>query len=582
MSLSTTLIRSHKLRSSLFAGLLIVGATLTSADGRTTVAAPAPAAPAVAAVTAPMPATMTNDLQSQFLNAPTGSKLEYWVILKEQADTRNTIPNTQWADKGWYVYNALKNAAERTQPAVLQTINSLVATDQISSVHSFWIINSFVLTGDYASAQALAAHPAVAKVRAPGKYEIFDAPQEISPAALAAVGRLSNAPTGAGPLAALAALAPDVPLTVQHNLNEVHAPQAWALGYTGSGITVGQMDTGVRWTHENVNARYRGVVAPPDPGNIHDYNWLDGYSTFTVPTDNNGHGTHTMGTIVGTSPNPTYGNTGTAPGAQWMAVRICATSSCDLTPIMNGFQWILAPTRVNGTQARPDLRPRISSNSWGNSTCNDAEFQTGVTNWVNAGIFPDFATGNSGPGAGSVGVPAAYPNSWGTGNLDTSTSNWTINSSSSRGPSCWDNSIRPQAIAPGTSICSSVNGSDTSYSCSYTGTSMATPHIAGALAVLLSKNTNETIPQLMYAITSTAFFSPTWGTRPNNNYGWGAAANGCRAGRNPRTRHGHADGDRHLADRHPHQYRDANAASLRNSNGDGDDGSLLGLRDHHR
>ena len=77
------------------------------------------------------------------------------------------------------------------------------------------------------------------------------------------------------------------------------------------------------------------------------------------------------------------------------------------------------------------------------------------------------------------------------------------------------------AVAPGVNICSSINSSDTAYSCGYQGTSMAAPHITGAVAVLLQKNQDLTSPQLMFALTSTAFFSPTWGTLPNNNYGWG-------------------------------------------------------------
>lgn len=390
----------------------------------------------------------------------------------------------------------------------------------VSRIQSFWIINSIVVEGDLASARAMAASPDVVQVTELPVATISDAPGTLSTKAQAIVNEaLAETKTQRG-----AHVNPLAPLVIQPNLGAIRAPLAWAQGYDGTGILVSQMDTGVRWTHEALSARYRGNVAPPDPANIHDYSWYDGYLVSTVPIDQQGHGTHVMGTIVGTSPNAAYGNIGVAPGAIWTTVRICGLDGgpyCDGDAMLRGFQWMLAPTRVGGTQdPRPDLRARVSNNSWGGDGCDEA-FRPAVQNWVSAGIFPDFANGNSGPGAGTVGHPANYPESWGTGNLDTSTSGWTINPSSSRGPSPCDSSIRPHAMAPGTNICSSVPGSNATYDCTYTGTSMAAPHVAGAVAILLQKNSSLTVPQLMFALTNTAFFSSTWGTRPNNDYGWG-------------------------------------------------------------
>src|SRR5262249_50151324 len=157
-------------------------------------------------------------------------------------------------------------------------------------------------------------------------------------------------------------------------------------------------------------------------------NWFDGYGAgATTPLDQAGHGSHTMGTIIGTSPNAAYGNIGVARAAMWMTVRVCGlngSNSCDTNAILAGFHWTLAPTRLHGTQPSPAVRPHISNNSWGSTVCTDATFRTGVQNWVNAGIFPDFSNGNSGPGAGTVGSPASFPESWGTGALDTSVANW--------------------------------------------------------------------------------------------------------------------------------------------------------------
>jgi subtilisin family serine protease len=494
--------------------------------------------PTTVSKTAPSQGTaqkISGGLLAQFGTRTQGDKLQYWIILQDQADTSNKIPNSRWAEKGWYVYNALTAKANATQKPLFAQLATLQQQGQVSTVKSFWIINSIMVIGDLNSAQAMAADPAVRIVREPGQYHLLDSPQGSVPSLSSQAEAILH-----GALAGTKSQPGFTnPLTIQHNISEVHAPEAWALGYDGTGVTVENMDTGVRWTHEALYSHYRGVVAPPDPSNIHDYNWFDGFNGLAEPGDDGGHGTHTMGTIVGSQESGgTFGNIGVAKGAQWISVRICNHIYCDFQAILSGFQWTLAPTRVDGTEPRPDLRPRISSNSWGTSDCSGPVFQTAVTNWVNAGIFPDFANGNNGPGAGTVSALAAYADSWGTGALDTSGSNWAIADFSSRGPSCWDGSIRPQAIAPGVQICSAYNTSDTTYNCSLSGTSMSTPHIAGAVVILLQKNPDLAVAQYMYALTSTAFFSPTWGVQPNNDYGWGliqidAALNSIPSGGTP-------------------------------------------------
>jgi subtilisin family serine protease len=483
-------------------------------------------------------AKISPDLLDSFAKAGPGGKVHYWVILADQADTTNNIPNSQWADKGWYVYNTLTDKADSTQKPLLDKLNTLKQAGSVTSIKSFWIVNFISVTGDLDSARAMAAESAVSLLQLPengmtyddaGSGAHFYSPQAAD-ALKSALADIQMASAQANPLA---------PLLVQPNIEDVHAPEAWALGYDGTGIVLGTMDSGVRWTHEALTGSYRGNVDPPDPLHIHDYDWFDGYNISNTPIDQAGHGSHTMGTALGVSPNPTYGNIGVAKGSTWITVRICGlggSDQCDGDAIFEGFQWTLAPTRVDGTGPRPDLRPRISSNSWGGGpgTC-DPQANLAVQNWVNAGIFPDFANGNAGPNAGTVSEPASGPLAWGTGALVTNVSNWVIANFSSRGPSQCDGTIRPMAVAPGVAICSSVNTSDTAYSCGYSGTSMATPHIAGAVAILLEKNPYLTSAQLMFALTSTAYMSPTWGMVPNNNYGWGliridAALNSIPAG----------------------------------------------------
>ena len=464
------------------------------------------------------------DLLDKFKAAGANGQVHYWVQLADQADTSNSIPTSNWSEKGWFVYNALTKKATETQKPLLDELGALQTKGQVSSIESFWIINLIAVTGDLNSAQDMASYNAVAQVKLPVDGVLYDTDSTaLSPQAQSVVDNaLKEVASITGLKTALSSVF--TPLTIQHNLNEVHAPQGWALGYDGTGVVVSSMDLGVRWTHEALGPSYRGNVAPPDPLNIHDYDWYDGYLTSTIPIDLGNHGSHTMGTVLGVSPNSTYGNIGVAKGAIWTTVRICGPqgeSACYGDAIMRGFQWTLAPTRVGTVNdPRPDLRPRVSNNSWGGAGC-DNSYDTAVTNWVNAGIFPAFSNGNDGPGAGTVGTPANGPDSWGTGALATNVSNWVIAGFSSRGPSPCNGQLRPYAVAPGVNICSSIGSSDTAYSCGYSGTSMASPHVAGAVAVLASKNNDLSIAQYAYALTSTAFFSPTWGTLPNNNYGYG-------------------------------------------------------------
>ena len=377
------------------AGLAMLGAHSVGAGTPTSQAARVSAAQAATKI--------SPDLLDSFVKAGPGGKVHYWVILADQADTSNNIPNSNWADKGWYVYNTLTDKANTTQKPLLARLNTLKQAGNVTSIESFWIVNFIAVTGDLDSAQAMAAEPAVSLLQLPENGVIndtsdsdtsFDSPR-VAQVLNGALNDIQMASAQANPLA---------PLLVQHNIQEVHAPQAWALGYDGTGIVVGSMDTGVRWTHEALTSRYRGNIAPPDPAHIHDYDWSDGYRVSDTPIDQAGHGSHTMGTALGVSPNPTYGNIGVAKGATWITVRICdlnGVSGCDGDAIFHGFQWTLAPTRVDGSDPRPDLRPRVSNNSWGGGpgSC-DTQESAAVQNWVNAGIFPAFSTGNDGPGPG--------------------------------------------------------------------------------------------------------------------------------------------------------------------------------------
>ena len=168
---------------------------------------------------------------------------------------------------------------------------------------------------------------------------------------------------------------------------------------------------------------------------------------------------------------------GVAPHAKWIAAKGC----CLDTALISSAQWILAPTNLAGTNPRPDLRPDVVNNSWGGGS-GDPFFRPAVQAWVASGIFPAFSNGNSGPACGSAGSPGDYPETYSAGAFQ---QNGSIASFSARGPSAFGDIIKPDIAAPGVNVRSSLNGSDSSYG-PLSGTSMASPHLAGTVALIWS------------------------------------------------------------------------------------------------
>jgi hypothetical protein len=176
------------------------------------------------------------------------------------------------------------------------------------------------------------------------------------------------------------------------------------------------------------------------------------------------------------------------------------------------MQWVLAPTRSDGSQPRPALRPQVVSNSWG-AVCASAISRSAVQAWQDAGIFASFASGDD----GALAAPAAFPEAFAVGAVDDRTG--LVAPFSGRGASCYDGSLRPQIVAPGVGIRSSVPPDG--YSSAWSGSSMAQAHVAGVAALLIASRPDLSVSNIRYALTSTAGFAPYMGSRPNPDYGWG-------------------------------------------------------------
>jgi len=306
----------------------------------------------------------------------------------------------------------------------------------------------------------------------------------------------------------------------QWNIDIINAPAAQAIA-DGDGVVVSNIDTGVRWTHVSLIDSYRG-----NPTNNHNYNWFDPTAT-REPVDNNGHGTHTMGTIAGTE-----NGIGVAPGAKWIAAKGCRTALCPEADLTASAEWVLCPTDLSGANPDCSLGADIVSNSWGGGQ-GDAWYLPYTEAWRDAGMIPVFAMGNAGPACGTANSPGDLYNVIGVGATDSADR---LASFSSRGPGNGTPNfpaIKPDISAPGASVVSASSASDVTYT-TLSGTSMACPAVAGVAALMLSANPSMDYDELYDIMTSTAdegVGAPIGGqtacggiaytTFPNNHYGYG-------------------------------------------------------------
>ena len=285
---------------------------------------------------------------------------------------------------------------------------------------------------------------------------------------------------------------PAAPSEPEWNISAIGAPEIWDLGYTGEGIVVAGMDTGVDLNHPDLRHRWRGGTN----------SWFDPNGEHDTPFDKDGHGTHTMGIMVG----GTAGGTaiGVAPGASWIAVKIFNDmGKASLSSIHLGFQWLLDPDYDPDTNDTPD----IVNNSWGfRENVNEcfSEFEQDIQVLKAAKIAVVFSGGNEGPNYYTSISPANYPESLAVGAIDDSLS---IASFSSRGPSICDGSIFPEVVAPGVNIKSSDITFGGTFPDSYSyfsGTSFAAPHVTGAMALLMNAFIDVTVSELENALRRSA------------------------------------------------------------------------------
>ncbi|TAL61129.1 MAG: T9SS type A sorting domain-containing protein, partial [Bacteroidetes bacterium] len=438
---------------------------------------------------------------------------EFWIMLNEQADVSGAKYLPAKDEKGEYVFNLLTETAIRTQNIFLPILNS-----KADSYQQFWIANTIFVKGDIELAKEIAAFNEVKELLPNTRMKMLE-PMDVVPDPLIAKKDATL-------------------MAIEWGISKTNAPQVWALGYKGQGVVIGGQDTGVEWDHIAIQEQYRGwngIVGD------HNYNWHDAIHSggggscgvnATSPCDDHNHGTHTIGTIVG---DDLLGNQiGMAPSAKWIGARNMDVGAGTPTTYIECFQWFLAPTNIANQSPMPSKAPHVINNSWGCDAaegCNSGNYsnmEIAITNLRAAGVVVVASAGNDGPGCNTVnGPPAHFAGSFTVGST---TSTDAMSNFSSRGNINIDGSgrIKPNVSAPGSNVRSCIkNGTYSTFS----GTSMAGPHVVGAVALLISAVPSlagqvDTIESILektcVKITSTQTCNGTApSTYPNNTVGHG-------------------------------------------------------------
>jgi subtilisin family serine protease len=448
-------------------------------------------------------ASLTPRLQAKMAQSAPNAYIRTLVSMRAQADIEAL--ETKFADmqkltpeqRSFEVITALQNVARNTQGALSAELDAAKNTGEVKSYEKFWVVNLFMIEARKDFIQSLTQHAEIDYIDLDGelKLEKFKVEKMDGP--------LSNTSVGG----------------IEPGLCAINVRPLWKLGYTGCGRKVMGIDTGVDGTHPALSARWAGNSVPSAQA------WLDQMTSplTTTPTDCDGHGTHTMGTMIGLDP-ATSDTVGVAIGATWMAAQtICSSPHTSYS--IAAFQWAMDP---DGNAGTVNDRPDAINNSWYDPdvTSCDITYQNLFTNVEAAGIAVVFSAGNSGSGASTITNPkninTSLVNTFCVANVSvpTCTTAPTIASSSSRGPSTCGGTgsllIKPEVSAPGTDVRSSYVGGGYSF---LTGTSMAAPHVAGAIALLKEAFPSLTGTQIKLALYNTC--TDLGAAGEDNTYGMG-------------------------------------------------------------
>ncbi|MEV4464204.1 S8 family serine peptidase [Micromonospora echinofusca] len=369
-----------------------------------------------------------------------------FVLLREQADLAG-VPATTGRDgrdaRVGEVHRRLVATAERTQADLRRDLRRLRLDHT-----PYYLVNAVEVEGGPVVRAWLSRRPEVARVLVSQRVRPLPAP----------AGRSrGTAPAPAGP---------------EWNVRMLGADRVWSqLGVDGSGIVLGSSDSGVDGGHPALAGGFRGG----------DDSWHDPWNGTRTPTDEGGHGTHTAGSAVG------RGGIGVAPGARWVGCVNLDRNLGNPAYYLDCLQFMLAPFPPGGdpfTDGRPARAPDVLTNSWGCPSiegCDPGVLRPATAALDAAGILVVAAAGNTGPYCGSIDdPPAPYANVLTVGAVNRQRK---VTLFSSRGPV--PGAAKPDLVAPGDEVLSAMPGGGYA---TLSGTSMATPQVAGVVALMWSAN----------------------------------------------------------------------------------------------
>jgi subtilisin family serine protease len=419
-----------------------------------------------------------------------------FVILKDQADLSSIRQISDIDERRTAAYEMLVQQANETQAGLRNTLDSFGV-----EYTPYYLVNAMEVQGGTLTRLFLSTRPEVDRVIPSPRLR----PVPERQASVSTPGGFQSPPTG-----------------VQWNVTMIGADRVWEdFGARGEGIVIGQSDSGADVNHPELKETYRGNASGDD------YNWFDPWNGEPSPYDDGGHGTHTLGTIVGQN------GIGIAPGATWVACANLDRNLANPALYLDCMQFMLAPFPQNGDPLRdgdPARAADVLNNSWGCPElegCDANALLDAANHLRDAGIFVVASTGNDGPSCSTVNAPLSlYDSVFSVGAIDASGN---MAFFSSRGPVTADGSgrMKPDITAPGVDILSSLPGGIYG---SNSGTSMAGPHVAGAVALLWSADptlvgdidrTEQLLIQAADPYTGSTDIGCFTGDVPNAAYGYG-------------------------------------------------------------
>ncbi|WP_311771796.1 S8 family serine peptidase [Bacillus pumilus] len=452
-------------------------------------------------------AKISSRLMKQFQQ---DDQVTFLIKMKEQTNTQKvakeavseakkqklTAAKTQYTKRS-AVVSELRATSEETQEALLTYLQKEQKKKQVKEIHSYYIVNGLAVTGTKEVMEKVAAFPEVDQVL-PNETRQIHRPVDLKTKQKKQMKAVDG---------------------VEWNISQVHAPEAWALGYDGTGTVVASIDTGVEWDHPALKEKYRGFDPAHPNKPTHEFNWYDATTGSEAPYDDLEHGTHVTGTMVGSEPDG-KNQIGVAPGAKWIAVKAFSEDGGTDADLLDAGEWILAPKDEAGNP-HPEQAPDVVNNSWGGGPGLDDWYKDVVNAWRAADIFPEFSAGNTdlfNPGGeGSIANPANYQEVFATGATDQDNK---LGSFSLQGPSPYG-VMKPDIAAPGVNIRSSIPGKG--YEDGWNGTSMAGPHVSAVVALLRQVQSDLSVEEIEQILINTAkpLTDQQFPESPNNGYGAG-------------------------------------------------------------